>query len=105
MEIRSIIEYKFSPELKKKFEEKKKHDEEACKIYGNYLINMSNIIFDKCINLERPHFSREEEKCIRSVFYKFSDAHLISMNKFKFINNLEETNLLGRADDYRENSL
>ncbi len=100
MEVIRTIEFKLSQELLAKREREKKQKEEASKTFGDYLINFSNMCFDKCINVDSVYLSKEEENCIDSTFYKFYDAHLLSINKFRNINFMTEKPFLMRGDNY-----
>jgi hypothetical protein len=100
MEVIKNIQYKISQELQTKRDREQKQKEEACKTFGEYLINFSNFCFDKCINVDSVYLTKEEENCISSMFYKFHDAHLHSINKFRKINFKSETHFLLRGDNY-----
>jgi len=104
MEIWKVIPLPISPQLKEKMERDKKHKEESSKTFGDYLISITNVCFDKCINTDNIFMTKQEEKCIAEFFNKFTDAHIYSFYKFKNINNLIDENNnhshLDRSKDY-----
>jgi hypothetical protein len=100
MEIKKIAFFPYSKELKEKREKEIKQKEEASKTFGEYLISVSNICFDKCMNLDNLYITKSEERCVRNCFYKFSEAHTYSFEKFQNINILTEQIPLSRSKEY-----
>ncbi len=97
MELRRQVPFKPSKELQAKFDLEKQQKEEASKHMGDYLISLTNTCFDKCINTDKIIFTKNEDKCLNSCFYKFSELHFELLQKFKEINkkiNIE------RSEDY-----
>jgi hypothetical protein len=86
MEFRSIKQEVLSPERKKVLEERETLRNEAAKTYGKYLVNMTNMCFDKCISTDNIYFSRSEDKCIDSCFSKYRDINNYALIKFNEIN-------------------
>ena len=100
MEIKKYFFVPYSKELKEKKERENKQREEASKTFGDFLISTSNHCFDKCMNLDNIYISKLEENCVKTCFYKFSDAHTYSFHKFQNINILIEQNTLSRSKEY-----
>jgi hypothetical protein len=100
MEIKNIIFFPYSKELKEKKEKEQKQKEEASKTFGEYLISISNLCFDKCMNVDNVYISKSEENCVKNCFNKFSEAHTYSFEKFQKINILIEQNTLSRSKEY-----
>jgi hypothetical protein len=86
MEFRSITLYNITPERKKILEERETLRNEAAKTYGKYLVNMTNMCFEKCINTDNIYYSKNEDKCINSCFSKYTDINNYALLKFNEIN-------------------
>ena len=100
MEIHKIVPLPVSPQLKEKRDLEKKHKEEASKSFGDYLISITNVCFDKCINTDSVVLTKKEENCITEFFNKFGEAHHYAYRKFQYINNLTESDPLDRWKDF-----
>lgn len=101
MEVRRLTKFVPSKELADKLEKQKKQKEEACKSFGDFLISITNFCFDKCINTDLMHFSKNEKKCVEDMFNKFVQAHQYTYDKFLNINSISEnSSLLERSEDY-----
>lgn len=86
MEFRTVKKEVISPDRKKILDERETLRNEAAKTYGKYLVNMTNLCFEKCINTDNIYLSRNEDKCIRTCFSKFKDINAYALNKFNEIN-------------------
>jgi hypothetical protein len=86
MELRAIKETKITSERKKILDERESLRNEAAKTYGKFLINMTNLCFDKCINTDNIYYSKNEERCIKSYFTKYSEINNYDLFKFNEIN-------------------
>jgi len=101
MEVKTVsYKQNISPQLKEKREREKKHKEEATKSFGDYLINITNLCFDKCIIADNIFMSKSEEKCVESFFEKYTEAHSYALGKFQEINEITESNKFERSKDY-----
>jgi len=101
MEVRFLIPPVISKEKKEQIEKETKQKEEVCRVYGNYLISLANLCFEKCIDTESIKFTKKEEKCVHEFFYKFVDAHQYSYYKFININKIsEDPSHIERSDEY-----
>lgn len=100
MEIKKVNFFPYSKELKEKRDREQKQKEDASKTFGEYLISITNLCFDKCMKLDNIYISKSEENCVQNCFYKFSEAHTYSFQKFDNINNLIESNALSRSKEY-----
>jgi hypothetical protein len=101
MEVKSLnTKQNISPQLKEKREREKKHKEEATKNFGDFLINITNFCFDKCIEADNIYMSKSEEKCVESFFEKYTEAHSYALGKFQEINEITESNKFERSKDY-----
>jgi hypothetical protein len=86
MEFRSVKKEVLTSERRKILEERETLRNEAAKTYGKYLVNMTNMCFDKCINTDEIYLTRSEDKCIDSCFSKYRDINNHALNKFNQIN-------------------
>jgi hypothetical protein len=106
MEIKRISNAPISKELKEKLDRQEKNKEEASKLFGDYLISITNLCFDKCMNTNEIYFSKLEDKCVENCFFKFSESHLYAYKKFLNINmfteieNASSNVYFERANDY-----
>jgi hypothetical protein len=101
MEIKTVsFKQNLTPQLKEKRDREKKHKEEATKSFGDYLINITNLCFDKCIAADNIYMSKSEEKCVESFFEKYSEVHSYALGKFQEINEITERNKFERSKDY-----
>ena len=90
----------YPPEYKEILERQKREKEDAAKIFGNYLITITNICFDKCIKTDKIFFKKSENKCVEVCHNKFTDLYYKTFSKFY----QEENFNLKRADGYGEAS-
>ncbi len=100
MEIKKLNFFPYSKELKEKREKELKQKEEASKTFGDYLISISNLCFDKCMLLDNIYITKAEDNCVKNCFYKFSEAHTFSLKKFTNINKTVENNTLSRSKEF-----
>ena len=101
MELRIGVPLVLSPALKQKREEEERQRNDAARKVGEFMISMTNICFNKCINLNKISLSKKEENCVNSCFNKFSDLNLYSYNKFAEIDsNIERSNDYGDYYDF-----
>jgi len=83
MEKRNIVFLdKFSPEYEAIKEKQIKDKEEALKIFGDYLISLTEICFEKCIDTQKIKISKIENQCIDNCHEKLHKLHYKTFSKF-----------------------
>jgi hypothetical protein len=82
MELRKLQEATWTPQQQKKRQEEESIRQDAAKTYGKYVINMTNICFDKCTDLSNLYHSRTEKDCLQTCFLKFKDLNHYTLEKF-----------------------
>ncbi len=87
---------KYPDDFEAILDKQKRDKEEALKIYGNYLISITNICFEKCIDTSRIQMSKSENKCIEACHGKLHKLYYNTFTKF----HTEETFNLNRATDF-----
>jgi hypothetical protein len=97
MEKRNIIFIDKYPKEYESIQQKEiKDKQDALKIFGNYLISLTNICFEKCIDTTKIQFSNYENNCLDSCHNKF---HALYYKTFVKYYNEEKLNIK-RAFDY-----
>lgn len=66
-------------------EENKVQIATASKNISYFLLKMTDLCFDKCIDLNTKYMTKYENKCVDSCFKKYVDANEYSYNKFYHI--------------------
>lgn len=77
-------------------EKQKQEKEEALKIFGNYLITITNVCFEKCIKTDKIYFAKSENQCLEACHKKMHALYNHTFSKFYH----EENFSLQRATDY-----
>lgn len=97
MELRKNTPPVVSEEQRKAKEELKHQKQEAAKSIGEFLISMTNICFDRCIDTNKIQLSSIESSCINNCFLNYNKFNLIAYEKFYDLHFSKSTE---RADDY-----
>jgi hypothetical protein len=100
MEIKKLVFIPPPIEVRQKQEKIKQQKIEASKTFGDFLINVSNLCFEKCINVTQIYMSKSESKCLTKCYTKFTEAHDYSINKFASLNNIIENKTLNRSNEF-----
>ena len=64
MELRKIVPIPKTPAYLERLEKERKQKAEASKSFGDFLINISNICFDRCISTDNLHLTKREKRCV-----------------------------------------
>lgn len=97
MERRRIEAPNYSQYMKDKMQLEKQHKAEGAKIIGEYIISLSNICFDSCVNTDVIYISKKEENCLHNCLKKFSESYSYTYNK---MNNVYKNVDLSPGLDY-----
>jgi hypothetical protein len=100
MEQYGVADIPYSKEYPAYQEKEKRKKEEALKQYSSFLISITNMCFNKCINTDSIYFNKTENKCIDSCFHKFTDLNLYAYRKFREINKPMNFNRAADFGDY-----